>query len=169
MTELPDDIKNYICDFAVDDTKIWRPFFSPTTGKFSWKVNRDCLKYIELSRNFIRLFKTITRLDLHRPREDVSQCYICELSLAMTYIAEVVCVKFTLNDDKYVARFVRNRKDTKTDMEGYLYKNDNIHGYITKSIIKWNPYIKSEPYDVSYVYLVSMTDFGVLAALCRRK
>lgn len=155
MTSLPIDIVNYICEFVHDETQLWRPVFSPNTGLVScWKVNPHCIKYIELSHNFIRFFKTETRLKLCEPMEDI---LYCDLELVMTYNVETAYLKFALNDDKYVARFVRTRKDQDTyTVDGCLYKNgDKCRFIINDTFIKWGQYQKS--YGVSYVYLTYTT------------
>ena len=152
MCEVPDDLKNYICEFAANDMKLWRPFFSPTTGTFSWKVNRHCAKYIKLSRVFVfRHIKTNTRIQLSQPREENDrreQSFMGEVDIVSNGI-DTVCITFCLDEDTYVARFVRTCKKT----NGRLYKNGIDYGHIIDSGIKWNP----DKTTVSYVWLSSLT------------
>ena len=55
MTTIPVDIVNSICEFVHDETRLWRPVFSPKTGLVScWKVNPRCKKYIELAKQLIK-------------------------------------------------------------------------------------------------------------------
>lgn len=49
----PINVVNYICELAAGDDKKWYPFFSPKTGKVSWKVNPYCLEWIYSSKKFL--------------------------------------------------------------------------------------------------------------------
>jgi len=150
MCELPDDIKNYICEFAAYDMKLWRPFFSPTTGTLYWKVNRHCAKYIKLSRVFIcRHIKTNTRIELSQPREEKETTFMGEVDIVSIYGIDTVCITFCLDENTYVARFVCACKNT----NGRLYKNGIDYGHIINAIVKWNP----DKTKVMYVSLTSQT------------
>ena len=78
MTSLPIDIVNCICEFAQDNTHLWRPFFSPKTGLVSWKVNPYCTNYIKLSRHFINAVNwgVLSLLDCWTMEERLVPCRI---------------------------------------------------------------------------------------------
>ncbi|MFY7728776.1 MAG: hypothetical protein ACOVRN_04605 [Flavobacterium sp.] len=36
---IPLDVVNYICELAAGENTLWYPFFSPNTGRLTWKIN----------------------------------------------------------------------------------------------------------------------------------
>lgn len=59
MISLPLDIVNYICEFTAGNDKKWYPFFSPKTGKVSWKVNPYCLEWFYSSKKILNPIREV--------------------------------------------------------------------------------------------------------------
>jgi len=59
MVSIPIDIVNYICELAASNNKKWYPFFSPKTGKVSWKVNPYCLEWIYSSKKILNPIREV--------------------------------------------------------------------------------------------------------------
>lgn len=144
MVTLPIDIVNYICEFAAGDDKLWYPFFSPKTGKVTWKVNPYCLKYIDLSNKLMNPIKYVNLLfyNVKTNEEIEKQCKIIILNEIDIYIKKIY-IEFDSDDNnngKFMLRAMLNIFNHIINPDISLYLNGTEYATINFGWISniWN-------------------------------
>lgn len=135
---IPSDIVNYICEFAAGRDKLWYPFFSPNTGRVSWKVNPYCQTHISLSKKLLNSVHKalLTFYNVNTDEEEQKYCDLVVFRRDEAYIHKLY-IQFDYdihhiesNQNQFIIRGMLNYYNHNIKTLNMLYLNNTPYATV---------------------------------------